>query len=373
VRRIVPGGKATSVFGRRSFLAGLGSIVLATATSASEDPGQRKDPIQRPIKLGWQIPWATQGQVVMAMRHTNIPDLVGIRVEYPGFAYGAPLNLAALAGEVDVILTADQPALILLSRSDAFSIVARLMYNRTCLYVPPNSQIKAVAQLSGKTVMGPTGAAAERVALEAIEQAGVDLDSLRLGNMDMAQQLSLLRRSTTSDRWSGIDALYGFDPIVAAFEANNSARMLQCGKVLSLVLASKEMITSRLEELRRFLQGLQLSWFYYARHPEEANVWFAEEARLDVSSSSLDKAAEIEPNRWAQTISDIRLNLSAGDIDSLDSVVSFLQRRGTLPYQLDFRSRINIEVLDSALKDSRWLEASARAIRVQEDHNNAPR
>src|SRR5262245_11714207 len=85
------------------------------------------------VRLGWQTPWATQGQLVMALKNSNIPELAGSDLDYLGFAYGGPLNQAALAKGVDVLLTADQPAIALIARKTGFKIVSRLMYNRTCL------------------------------------------------------------------------------------------------------------------------------------------------------------------------------------------------------------------------------------------------
>ena len=40
-----------------------------------------------PVHLGWQTPWATQGQLVMGLKHTNIPELVGIGLDFFGFAH----------------------------------------------------------------------------------------------------------------------------------------------------------------------------------------------------------------------------------------------------------------------------------------------
>ncbi len=91
------------------------------------------------IRVGWQIPWATEGQLVQVMKHNELLEKEGFTPEYIGFTYGGPLNEAALAKKVDVIFTADQPAAILFSKSDDWVIVARLMYNRVSLYVPPNS------------------------------------------------------------------------------------------------------------------------------------------------------------------------------------------------------------------------------------------
>src|SRR5437660_11264097 len=89
------------------------------------------------IRIGWQVPWATQGQIVEVLKHTDILQKHALRGEFKGFTYGAPLNEAALGGEVDVFFTADQPAATLLSRSGDFRIVSRLMYNRVATYVPP--------------------------------------------------------------------------------------------------------------------------------------------------------------------------------------------------------------------------------------------
>ncbi len=47
----------------------------------------------------------------MGLKYTNIPKLVRIELNFTGFSYGGPLNHAALSGQVDVLLTADHPAL----------------------------------------------------------------------------------------------------------------------------------------------------------------------------------------------------------------------------------------------------------------------
>ncbi len=63
------------------------------------------------IRIGWQTPWATQGQLTQVLKHTDILKNNHIVGDFKGFSYGGPLNEAALANEVDVIFTADQPAI----------------------------------------------------------------------------------------------------------------------------------------------------------------------------------------------------------------------------------------------------------------------
>src|SRR4051812_23027680 len=77
------------------------------------------------IRIGWQVPWATQGQVVQALKHTNVLALNDLRADFKGFSYGGPLNEAAIAGSVDAIFTADQPAATLLAAGGRWTIVAR--------------------------------------------------------------------------------------------------------------------------------------------------------------------------------------------------------------------------------------------------------
>jgi ABC-type nitrate/sulfonate/bicarbonate transport system substrate-binding protein len=302
-----------------------------------------------PIRLGWQVPWATQGQLVMGLTRTNIPALTGVEIEPVGFSYGAPLNSAALAGEVDVLLTADQPALVLLSKSDRFVVVARMMYNRVCIYVPPKSPIRSLRELKGKRVMGPVGAAAERVALAAIQKAGVAAGGVLYGNLDMAQQAALLKRGAGGGSWPGADALYGFDPLPAVFEEAGQARMLSCGNVVALVVASRDMVEKRPQDLEAFLRAFALSWHFFATQPKLANRWFAEEARLDVSGAVLDKCASVEPNRQAKRISDLRLTLNGADYKTLESTVAFLRSREIVKEPMDVRRVVDLRPLQRAL------------------------
>jgi ABC-type nitrate/sulfonate/bicarbonate transport system substrate-binding protein len=302
-----------------------------------------------PIRLGWQIPWATQGQLVMGLKHTNIPKLAGIDLAYPGFTYGGPLNRAALAGEVDVLLTADQPALVLLSRGDRFVIVARMMYNRVCLYVPPQSNIKTLKDIEGKRLLGPVGAAAERVAFAELRAAGVNTDKLRAGSFDMSQQSAMIKTATSKESWPGVDALYGFDPFPAIFELDGQARMLNCSNVVSVVVASRDMIEKRRPELESFLRAFALSWYHYAQSPRQVNQWFSVESRLNVGDDVLDKCASVEPNRWVKSLGDLRLTFNDADYKTLDDAMNFLVERGVVKAKFDYRKLMDLNPLKTAL------------------------
>lgn len=323
-------------------------VVLALHSPATTSAAER-------VRLGWQTPWATQGQLVMALKNSNIPELAGVDLDYLGFAYGGPLNQAALAKGVDIVLTADQPAIALIARKTGFKIVSRMMYNRTCLYVPPSSPVKTLADLKGATISGPVGAAAERNALDALKEAGLQPDTLKMGKLDMEQQVALIRGGAANNKWGGIDALYGFDPLPAAFEVQGLARMINCANVVSLVLASPEMLGPRRAELEKFLTAFQLAWWLYANKPEALNDLFLKESGLQVPVTALEISAAVEPNRFEKQLEKQRLTLTDADFKVIDRAASFLQSIGALKEPVDARAPDNIDLkaLEAVLASGR--------------------
>lgn len=297
-------------------------VALIAALAASTAPAAE------PLRIGWQTPWATQGQLVAVLQKTNIAQLVDLDLSYVGFPYGAPLNRAALAGQVDVVLTADQPAVALIDKGARFRIVGRMMVNRTCLYTHPASRITATEQLQRARVLGPTGAAAERVALKLLADAKVDAKQLQWGDLDMAGQAALMR--TVQGAWPGADALYGFDPLPADWQARGKIRMLGCGTVAAFVLASSEVIERRPEALERFLKAFSLAWAWYAAQPQQANAWFREISGLDVADAALEEAAAVEPNKSAKRLADVSLDVSAKDEAAFAEAAEFLRGKGLI-------------------------------------------
>ena len=143
----------------------LGVVAFLSINRKTPTAPAKNEEVLIPIRVGWQVPWATEGQLVQTLKHTEILKNHGLTGDFKGFDYGGPLNEAALAKQVDVIFTADQPAATLLSKNPNWKIIGRLMYNRVSLYVPPKSPIETSKDLKGKTVAMPFGAAAQRMAL----------------------------------------------------------------------------------------------------------------------------------------------------------------------------------------------------------------
>ncbi|MGB3797935.1 MAG: ABC transporter substrate-binding protein [Alteraurantiacibacter sp.] len=286
----------------------------------------------------------------MGMREGGLAEAEGLDIDYVGFSYGAPLNQAALAGSVDILLTADQPAVALMSRSDDYQIVSRMMYNRVCIYVPTDSGLQNPGDVSGKVLGGPIGAAAERVAARVLAEH--QASDVRFVQLDMTAQNALLAsHGPGADAWAGVDALFGFDPLPAFFAEAKLARMLSCAPVVSVVVASRDLIENRSDELERFMAAFAQSWVWYAEDPSRANAAFVAASGLDFNDKQLDLAASLEPNFKASSLAELKLTLDDGDLGKLIEARDFLANKGAVPTDFDVSERIDLGPLTAALRD----------------------
>jgi ABC-type nitrate/sulfonate/bicarbonate transport system substrate-binding protein len=281
------------------------------------------------IRIGWQVPWATQGQLVQILKHTDILKNNGLSADFIGRTYGPVLNEIALAGDIDVVLTADQPAVALFSKNQGWIGIARLMYNRTSTYVPIESPIQSIGDLKNKKIGIPIGAAAERVTLQALIRAGIDSrKDVRIVNLGIREQAPLIQKWRGSPTWGDIDALSGFDPSPAIFEANGMVRVLDVGKVCSLVLMNQDFLARHPDVGKRLVASLIDAYDYYRQNVKEANEWFINEARLkDCNQKACNIAASIEPNVWCSKREEIRVHFTEDDFKIIEGAADFLSPR----------------------------------------------
>jgi sulfonate transport system substrate-binding protein len=328
------------------------TLLLCAVLAASAGCREASETLET-VRIGWQVPWATQGQLAQSLKHTNALALNNLRGDFKGFSYGGPLNEAALAGAVDVLFTADQPAATLLARSRDWRIVARLMFNRVALYVPPASPITSVASLKGKTVAVPFGAAAQRVALQAMRDAGLNPDlDVNVINLDIYEQNSVVQAGTARS-WGKIDAMGGFDPTPALLEHRGLARMLHVGNVTSVVVMSRDMVERRPDTAARFLKAFVLAYYFYATHAAEADAWFQSESRLSFEPEVLALAASIEPNVRATEPQQIDVSLGNEEIGKLQDAANFIHEQKLVPVLVNMREHIDQRPLTRALDDLR--------------------
>jgi ABC-type nitrate/sulfonate/bicarbonate transport system substrate-binding protein len=288
------------------------------------------------VRIGWQTTWATQGQLTVILMRTDILARHGLAGEFKGFSYGGPLNEAAVAGQVDVLFTADQPALMLAARSPQWGAIGRLMYNRVGMFVAPGSAVRKAADLRNKTLAVPFGAAAQREAIFALRSAGIEPGKdVKLVNLGIEEIVALARAGSKNGRWGEIDAAAAWDPAFANLEHSRQARTIASTQVISLVMADQRFVAANPGVAERFMLAMAAAYDYYRKNRAEADRWFQEESKLPFEREVLTIAASVEPNLSAKSDSGVRVWLNAADVAALRKTSAFMTSAGLLKAPLD--------------------------------------
>jgi len=281
------------------------------------------------VRIGWQIPWATQGQLVQILKKTDILKKNGLKAEFIGRTYGPQLNELAMGSGVDVVLTGDLPGLTLISKGKGWRGIGRLMYNRTTTYVPKDSPISSLKELKGKTIALPMGAAAERVTKEALKEAGLDPEKdVKITNLDIREQGPLILKSEGKPAFEQFDALAGFDPLPAIFESQGKIKVLHTGKVVSMVIMNDAFLKANPKVGKQIMQSLFDAYDYYREHKKEANELFLAEAELNgATQEACELAASLEPNLKAKSKKKMSVTFSKDDLNHLKNAAAFLEAK----------------------------------------------
>jgi ABC-type nitrate/sulfonate/bicarbonate transport system substrate-binding protein len=280
------------------------------------------------IRVGWQTSWATQAQLAMVLKHTNIPELNGLRVELRGFQYGGPLGEAALAGQIDTLFAADQPAINLIARGAKWKIVSKCIGFRDALMVPAESSAKGVADLRGKKIAVPFGSGAHRIVIELVKEAGLDVQKdVTLVNLDAAEINATVQGGVVDKEkqtWRGeIAAVASWDPSIAQFEDQKIARTLVEKRLFGVTAMSEDFMKANPKAAEVFLRVLHMALWYYGKHPEQADTWYTQEINISLKPAILRRSASYDENLGATTPGQIDLSLSEADIAVLQASSDF--------------------------------------------------
>ena len=302
------------------------------------------------IRIGWQVSWATQAQIALTLKHTDILKQHGLKGDFFGFTYGAPLSEAALSGRIDVGFAADQPVASLIAAGGKFKIVARLMYFRGGIIVPTTSEIKNLYDLKGKTLAVPFGSTTHRIVLGMLEDAGLSPQrDLNIINIDIAEQAGIVM-SGTDDKWKGdIDALGSWDPNIAVFLNRNLARVLNEEFGLAVMYMSEDFINKNQDASVRFIMAYIESYYFYVSNTEQTNQWFVDEARIEFEPSILDMVASFEPNFYAESINDINVIFNENDFAMMEAGIEFGLNQGIIKIKPDIKASVDTSLLIEAM------------------------
>ena len=263
-----------------------------------------------PIRIGWQLPTATQGQIVEVLKRTNLLDKLGLDPTFVPFSDGEPEVAAALAGDLDVMLSSGQSVNNILSKSAKWKVLGRLHFIRVAIMVPPQSSIRQIKDLRGKTVACTFGSLGHRLVTLSEEADGLslgkDVSNVNMDTLDIQKLLQAGGR----DSWGKIDAAAVLEPDISLFENEGSARLLCSRRAVYLISMSERYIANHRESAIRFLQALLSSWEFFNRNRDRVNQWFIDDSQFGFTPAALNSAAKEDANFSAKSLSDIDLQLT---------------------------------------------------------------
>ncbi|MDE3205923.1 MAG: transporter substrate-binding domain-containing protein [Acidobacteriota bacterium] len=134
-------------------------------------------------------------------------------VTWSEFPSGAAGIAALTGGSVDVVPTADAPAIFAYAAHDPIKVISASLPSTPSqsiygLLVPGNSTIDSLASLAGKKVGWQTGSVGQYFGLQALKQAGVPASSVTFVNLTAGSALSALNGGK-------VDALFSSDPFMS--------------------------------------------------------------------------------------------------------------------------------------------------------------
>jgi ABC-type nitrate/sulfonate/bicarbonate transport system substrate-binding protein len=302
------------------------------------------------VRIGWQIAWATQGQLAQVLINTNALQLCDLKGDFKSFTYGAPLSEAALAGQLDVAFIGDQPAVNLLSRSNDWKLVAKLMDFRVAIVIPMNSPIKSIADLKGKTLGIPFGASTHRVALQMLEEAGLNpTKDVNIVNIDILEQSDIVN-SGKGKSWPKVDAFASWDHHIALYESKGLAKILKSGTALGVIAISQKFIDANPEAAISFLAAFKLAYYYYANNQDQADKWFFDAAEGKFDLKILRDVGSFEPNLSKKQLNEMAIDFSTQNITMLQTAAHFAYNQKLIQHSVKIQDLYLRNLLDQSEK-----------------------
>lgn len=283
-----------------------------------------------PIRIAWQPQWAGTAYNVFALKNTDILQKYGLSVQWVPFIAGGPAIAAMLSGDIDAAYIGDAPAVILLSRTNSVKIVAHLIDHHAALFTKAGAPYRTLTDLKGKTVATFFGAGVHIQLVRWFHEFGMRPgEDYKLLNLGLAEGLQALLKNE-------IDAAMIWGS--AAQEARNRGELVIVREAPEPcpVVMKADLITKRREDAVKFMAAYQEATLFCALQRELVNRWAGSHVGLkDPRPFEFD--VELDRNRNARSMNDIRIEITNGDVAWYDAIASFLFESKAIPKKPDIK------------------------------------
>jgi sulfonate transport system substrate-binding protein len=250
------------VMKRREFL----KLSLGTAAVAALASQARAEAGVKEIRIGYQ----KNGVLVIARQQSALEkhfNPQGIDVKWVEFSSGPPMMEAMNVGSIDYGAVGDSPPVFAQAAGAAIVYAAgQPITNGQGILVPPNSAIRAIADLKGKRVGFTKGSSAHNIIVQTLEKAGLiyaDITPVYLTPPDAGPAFA----NGSIDAWSI------WDPYFAIGETKQSGRILvnasEITKANSFYIANRDFAKSHGPVLQQIIDVTSSTAKWASAHRDE--------------------------------------------------------------------------------------------------------
>lgn len=247
---------------RREFL----KLSLGTAAVAALASQARAEAGVKEIRIGYQ----KNGVLVIARQQSALEkhfNPQGIDVKWVEFSSGPPMMEAMNVGSIDYGAVGDSPPVFAQAAGAAIVYAAgQPITNGQGILVPPNSAIRAIADLKGKRVGFTKGSSAHNIIVQTLEKAGLtyaDITPVYLTPPDAGPAFA----NGSIDAWSI------WDPYFAIGETKQSGRILanasEITKANSFYIANRDFAKSHGPVLQQIIDVTSSTAKWASAHRDE--------------------------------------------------------------------------------------------------------
>ena len=193
----------------------------------------------------------------------------GIEIKWSSFAAGPPMNESFAAGQQDIGLLGDTPALIGKSVGIDTRLIGLTSSGPTtlALVTGAGSPLKDPKELKGKKVAVTKGSYGQHLLALVLEKAGLTQADIELVNLPNAEVVPAILSGA-------IDAGVVWEPVISKFESQKLIKVLADGtgikKGILLIVGTNDFVSKKPDQARALLRAYVRGAEFIRTNPKEA-------------------------------------------------------------------------------------------------------
>jgi ABC-type nitrate/sulfonate/bicarbonate transport system substrate-binding protein len=314
------------LLGRLIFPVALAAPLALPAPALGADPA--------PIRFAACGSCTAQGIEGLIIKQTNIPELVGARIEV--LFLNPPQMGAGIASEsLDVEFVGAQPTLAQLANNIPIKIVSYMYdFELRLEALPP---IKSAGDLKGKKIGVPFGTTAFKMANDVALKNGLPAGSLvNVAPADIGTALA----------GGQVSAVVIWDPIWGVIEKTHKAVPLERRFHTGFTAMRAKFLEQNRDAAVRFLAAQMLAVAFRANNHEEAAKRY--EAAFGVATDVSHAAQQIDRSREWKTLEQVNLEIQPKDYQDLADTMAFVVKEKLIPREVDIKGSIDASLAKEA-------------------------